>query len=657
MRALAPLSLVSLAASGLWSCSAVEPAVVPSSTPTATTATVLPPASPSFPASHASARVPVGETDATWGSVDARVTLVLFATPAELAAAWDGPELTELRAELGPSRLRVVAKPSLVSHPELALHAQAAFRTSGWDGLLRFCQEVRDAGVDSKPAEVEAFVAKRRTPAVELALADVERSNEAAMSLYLGANRSRSIVFVQGRATDWAAVPAAVREELAQAEGLVRGGLAALDVYPTRSAQRFDRDAVLAPAMRPRLHVSLDGAPVLGSADALVTLVEFSDFECPFCRKAHPTIEALRARYGGDLRVAFRHAPLPFHKRAAPLSTVAELARTKGGDAAFFRASAKLLEGAGDGLSLALPVVKGSAAGFADVAAALGLASSEVQAALDTGAFDATLERDLALADDLDARGTPTFFVNGRRISGAQPELVFRGLIDLELESARELVGKGVAPSSVYAELLRGAKAPTPARLPTLPADPARGSAKAVVTVDLYCAYTDAVRHLCAQAVDSLASVERALGAPLRVVLHPMPDGQDDAVLPLLLEARSQKGDAGLWRLHDLLVGVPGDSKNPPKTTESKRSSDELFAVAKAAGLDPKKLAAALEARTHAPALLARWGAAEDVELGRSPVVGVAGRPVGRDVGRIQRAVRVAVAKAATAAPPAKKGP
>src|SRR6478609_4854692 len=77
--------------------------------------------------------------------------------------------------------------------------------------------------------------------------------------------------------------------------------------------------------------------PVWGSATAPVTLIEFSDFQCPFCSRVQPTIKTLQAKYGpSQLRVVFKHCPLPFHEHARPAAKVADAVLHQGGSSAFY---------------------------------------------------------------------------------------------------------------------------------------------------------------------------------------------------------------------------------------------------------------------------------------------------------------------------------
>src|SRR5512145_1202220 len=72
--------------------------------------------------------------------------------------------------------------------------------------------------------------------------------------------------------------------------------------------------------------VPIGNSPVKGSADAWVTIVEFTDFQCPHCGRVQGTLERLRERYGADLRFVLKHAPLPFHPDAHPAALAAECA-------------------------------------------------------------------------------------------------------------------------------------------------------------------------------------------------------------------------------------------------------------------------------------------------------------------------------------------
>jgi len=189
--------------------------------------------------------------------------------------------------------------------------------------------------------------------------------------------------------------------------------------------------ATAAPAAaEARYDVPLDGLPTIGDDDALVTIVEFTDYECPYCAKAEKTMRELRVAYGRDLRFAIAMHPLPMHPHARDAALVALAA---GRD--FESVHARLFDR------------KGVADESATRAPSDALAGAE------------------SLADKLRVRGTPTFFVNGERVGGAQPYQTFDEVVSRELATARELVASGVRRDRVYATLEAAARA-NPAPLP-----------------------------------------------------------------------------------------------------------------------------------------------------------------------------------------------
>src|SRR5690606_9861577 len=135
------------------------------------------------------------------------------------------------------------------------------------------------------------------------------------------------------------------------------------------------------------------------------------------------------------LRVVFKHLPLPFHPQAKPAAQLADAVYRARGNAAFWRTVDRLFAVAPN-LSDEQLVRIGVEAGLTD---------AEARAALH-GSPSAQLERDAALAADLEATGTPHFFVNGRRITGAQPLSHFEVFIDAALADAEKLTATGVAP-------------------------------------------------------------------------------------------------------------------------------------------------------------------------------------------------------------------
>ena len=191
--------------------------------------------------------------------------------------------------------------------------------------------------------------------------------------------------------------------------------------------------------------VEIGDAYVKGPADAKITIVEWSDFQCPYCKRVGPTIDALKKEYGDDLRVAFKHNPLSFHSRATPAAVAAEAAGKQG---KFWEMHDKLFE-------------NNKALGDEDIlgyAKEIGLDTQQFQKDLKDSGIAKKVQAQQAQGMSLGARGTPAFFVNGRFLSGAQPVANFKKLIDEEVAKADKLIASGVAKKDVYAKTIAKGK-------------------------------------------------------------------------------------------------------------------------------------------------------------------------------------------------------
>lgn len=171
--------------------------------------------------------------------------------------------------------------------------------------------------------------------------------------------------------------------------------------------------------------VSIGDSPVKGAADAWVTIVEFTDFQCPHCGRVQGTLERLRERYGAELRFVVKHAPLPQHADAQPAALAAECAGAQGQ----FWPYAKLL--------FARQTELGDEAYRAWASELPGVDAARFEACLSGAEPSPRIERDQALAARLGVEGTPTFFVNGRKLEGARGLSAFTERIDEELARAK----------------------------------------------------------------------------------------------------------------------------------------------------------------------------------------------------------------------------
>jgi protein-disulfide isomerase len=171
---------------------------------------------------------------------------------------------------------------------------------------------------------------------------------------------------------------------------------------------------------RERVAVAATG-PSLGPAEAPVTIVEFSDFQCPFCGRAVSVVEALHARYPDTVRIVYRHLPLSFHEHAR-LAAIASVCADEQGR--FWDYHDRLFD---DQKALAREDLIAHAE-------ALGLDRRAFEACLVAPEPAAVVDADLSAAEEVGATGTPTFFVNGLKLTGARPVEQFEEIIDEELQ-------------------------------------------------------------------------------------------------------------------------------------------------------------------------------------------------------------------------------
>jgi protein-disulfide isomerase len=164
----------------------------------------------------------------------------------------------------------------------------------------------------------------------------------------------------------------------------------------------------------------LEGAPSRGPEAAPVTVVEFTDFECPYCLRAQPSIERLRAEYPDSVRVVFKHFPLSFHKRAINAHRAALAAGEQG---KFWEMHDLIFQ---NPRALDAGTMK-------QHARALGLDEARFEQSFASSRLAERIDRDVAEGRAAGVRGTPAFFINGRLLSGAQPFDRFKALVDEEL--------------------------------------------------------------------------------------------------------------------------------------------------------------------------------------------------------------------------------
>ncbi|HVV49475.1 MAG TPA: thioredoxin domain-containing protein, partial [Polyangia bacterium] len=241
----------------------------------------------------------------------------------------------------------------------------------------------------------------------------------------------------------------AIYEELKKADALLAAGTPRAGLYAALTKDGRDKADLPAPEVDPgddlRVRVDVAGAPARGPADAPVTIVEFADFQCPFCQRAEETLERLRHDHPNDVRFVWRDLPLPFHAEARPAALAARAAAAQG-----------MFWAMHDRRYAAAPGTLGPEL-YERTAAELGLDVARFRAALDAEKAKRALDADGLAAAKAGATGTPTFFINGKRLAGAQPLEVFEARLAAELKIADQMIAKGTPRGKVYAALMKEA--------------------------------------------------------------------------------------------------------------------------------------------------------------------------------------------------------
>jgi protein-disulfide isomerase len=382
-----------------------------------------------------------------------------------------------------------------------------------------------------------------------------------------------------------------IDEELATASKLVKKGVAPAQLYATLIANAKDQasggQAGEAPKPQFRLpdpkivyKVPVGNAPSRGPATAKVTIVEFSDFQCPFCSRVETTLKQLRDTYPNDVRIAFKQLPLPFHQNAQIAAEASMAAEEQG---KFWQMHEKMFanQGALDRASLE------------KYAQEIGLDMAKFKAALDTGRFKERVNADAAEAAKFGARGTPSFFINGKPFHGAQPYENFEKVVKNEIELADAKLKAGATPDSLYAELVKGGMEKVEApKQPEQPQDnviykallgdaPVKGPKDARVTIVMW---SDFQCPFCSRVEPTITELMKQYPKDVRVAFKQLPLSFHDKAHLAAEASLAAKEQGKFWEYHDKLFANQGALD---------RASLEKYA--QELGLNMKKFTAALD--------------------------------------------------------------
>lgn len=387
---------------------------------------------------------------------------------------------------------------------------------------------------------------------------------------------------------------------------------------------RFDREALIEnPATWSDANASVpvdSEDPIWGSRSALVTIVVFSDFECPHCAALERTLDWVKDHYDpSDVRIVWKNNPLGMHAHARPAAIAGNTVFKLAGSRAFWRWAALAFD---HQRSL-------DRDDFADWAEEAGVDRARFIAAFDANEFAAKIDADMELATRLSLVGAPMSLVNGILVRGsAQPEKMSR-IIEEAMSRARAISAEATPRDEVY---VRATLENLPPLEPLPPPEPprrldmldrtiyrvaldaedvVRGPANALVTVVQFGDFGASTRA-------TFATVEKVLGGfgeRVRFVFRPTvrPSDEDGwRAANILLEAGRAKGDAGYWAAYTRLL-------EPSILPDAKAVVADL-------GLDGAALEAAIKGGAHSPRLARFASAALDLEIPTYPALFVNGR-------------------------------
>jgi protein-disulfide isomerase len=388
----------------------------------------------------------------TRGPQDAEITIVMF-SDFECPFCLQGYRtMLELeRKYSGKVRIAYKAYP-LAFHPHALLAAMAAHTAQAqgkfWEFHNLLFSGERELDVDAVFAYARRVGLDKRSLMADLEKLEYGPEVRADMrqARRLGVS-STPTFFINGRqisgAKPYEDFDVVVQDELRRVAEWRKEGVAARDIYAHAIEDGFrkveySRRRGLDPDS---VHmVPIGGSPTRGPDTALITIVSFGDFECPFCAKGFETMQELEKAYPGKIRMVYKHNPLPFHSHAWIASRASMAAKAQG---KFWEYHDALYETGADFDEDTL----------LQIAKRIGLDRKKFLADMNSTALDSQIERDKGLGTALGVTGTPAYFVNGRPVEGALPLLEFRMLVEEELERAQAALDKGVAPEKLYETL------------------------------------------------------------------------------------------------------------------------------------------------------------------------------------------------------------
>jgi protein-disulfide isomerase len=574
--------------------------------------------------------VPISSKDPMWGKRDAPVTIVQYSDFQCPYCSRVEPTMDQVKSTYG-DKVRVIWKdnplPFHQNAKPAAEAAQGVFALGGNDAFWKFHDTAFKNQGSLSPESYTKWAQEAGVKDMAAFKAGLDSHKWAdRVDGDLNAGKAAGVqgtpaffingVFING-AQPFDNFKKTIDQELAKAQAKLAAGTPKGHIYVEMSkenkknapAAAKEDDAEEKEDTKTVFKVPVGSSPQLGSPNALVTIIEFSDFQCPFCSRVEPSLKAVREKYGDKVRLVWKNEPLPFHPAAGPAAEAAMEVRAEKGDKGFWDVHDKFFASQKD-------LMNGKEAnvdGIVKIATDAGGSADKVKAAIAGQTHKKEIDADNDLAQDFQASGTPHFFVNGRRLVGAQPVEKFEKIIDEEIKKAQDLISKGTKPSDVYDALIKDGKGVPPPEMKDVPAslpanDPARGNLSGKVTIH---EWSDFQCPFCGRVEPAVQSVMKDYGDRIKFVWHDLPlPMHADAPLAAQAgrEAFKQKGPGAFWAIHDKMF-----------SNQQKIKRDDLDGYAKELNLDMDKWKAALDGSTHTSEIEADKTAAGSDSISGTP--------------------------------------
>ncbi|MFL5367284.1 MAG: DsbA family protein [Myxococcales bacterium] len=508
----------------------------------------------------------------------------------------------------------------LPMHPDAPYAARAAIAAGNQGKFWEMHDKLFEANVSGdraglKPAAIEKMAKDLGLDMVKFN-ADVKSSeatdiitSDQAQARQLAAYGTPSF-FINGvkiaGAVPFATFKAVIDAQKKRADEALSRGVARKDLY-----DNLIKDGQVAPAPTPTAaapqqvqvrNVDPGDGPSIGPKHAKVTIVEWSDFQCPFCGRVDPTVRQILSTYKDDVRLVWRNEPLPFHPNALPAAKAAMAAHKQGK----FWQMHELMFAHQNELSEAK---------YEEWAKQIGLDVARWKADKDSPAIAEAIQKDNSYGQQVGANGTPSFFINGKLIAGALPFDTFKAMIDEQIAKANELTKKGVRPEKLY-ETIVAENVKAAGSTPEVKVDvgnaPVLGPKNAAVTIvewsDFQCPY-------CGRVEPTLQQVREEYKGKVRLAWKNQPLSFHPNAMPAAEAAMAADEQGKFWEFHDALFKRQNEL-GPALYDE----------VAKQVGLDMEKFHASIQGHKHLAQIKADMAAGSAVGADGTPTFFINGK-------------------------------